>query len=82
MRLSSLPSRAAISLIRAYQICVSPLLGANCRFYPTCSRYAVEAFERYGLIRGAVLTICRLVRCGPWHPGGIDPVPREFKWRR
>lgn len=68
-------SRACITLIRGYQRFISPLLGKNCRFYPTCSQYTLEAVERFGFIRGAWLGARRIVRCGPWHPGGFDPVP-------
>ncbi len=64
-----------IALIRAYQLCLSPLLGPHCRFYPSCSQYAREAVERYGAWRGGGLAIRRLLRCHPWHEGGIDPVP-------
>ncbi|MDR1884926.1 MAG: membrane protein insertion efficiency factor YidD [Synergistaceae bacterium] len=71
-------SRAAVILIRAYQRFISPIVGPHCRFSPTCSQYAAEAFGRHGFIRGTVLTVCRLARCGPWHPGGVDPVPQEF----
>jgi uncharacterized protein len=67
--------RVAVVLIRLYQWTVSPLLGPRCRFYPSCSHYALEAFERCGVLRGAWLTLTRLVRCHPWHPGGFDPVP-------
>ncbi|MDR1510084.1 MAG: membrane protein insertion efficiency factor YidD [Synergistaceae bacterium] len=70
---------AAIALIKAYRRFISPLLGANCRFYPTCSQYALEAFQRYGFLKGAILTARRLARCGPWHPGGIDRVPDKFR---
>jgi putative membrane protein insertion efficiency factor len=61
--------------IRAYQAAVSPLLPRACRFYPSCSEYAAEALERHGALRGSWLAARRLVRCGPWHPGGCDPVP-------
>lgn len=67
--------RAAIILIRVYQYLVSPLLGSHCRFYPTCSQYAVEAIERHGIACGGLLALRRLSRCHPWHHGGIDPVP-------
>jgi putative membrane protein insertion efficiency factor len=64
-----------ISLIRFYRYGVSPLLGSNCRFYPTCSCYAQEALERHGAVRGVYLSARRILRCHPWHPGGYDPVP-------
>ncbi|HRF62242.1 MAG TPA: membrane protein insertion efficiency factor YidD [Candidatus Competibacter sp.] len=64
-----------IALIRVYQLFFSPLLGNHCRFYPSCSQYAREAVERYGVIRGVWLAIRRVLRCHPWHPGGFDPVP-------
>ncbi|MDR1916842.1 MAG: membrane protein insertion efficiency factor YidD [Synergistaceae bacterium] len=67
----------AIISIKAYRKFISPLLGQNCRFYPTCSQYAMEAYERHGFIKGTILTVRRLARCGPWHPGGVDPVPEE-----
>lgn len=62
-------------LIRCYRFALSPLLGANCRFYPSCSEYALEALERHGGARGTWLAARRLCRCHPWHPGGFDPVP-------
>ncbi|MBK5937956.1 membrane protein insertion efficiency factor YidD [Halochromatium roseum] len=61
--------------IRAYQLFLSPLLGNHCRFYPTCSQYAIEAVEQHGVLRGLWLGVRRLLRCHPWHPGGVDPVP-------
>ena len=66
---------AATTMIRVYQRWVRPALPASCRFYPSCSEYAVVALERHGLIRGLGLTIWRLLRCHPYHPGGLDPVP-------
>jgi putative membrane protein insertion efficiency factor len=65
-----------ISLIRAYQYLISPLLGHHCRFEPSCSRYAAEAIRTHGALRGVWLGLRRLSRCHPWHPGGFDPVPR------
>jgi uncharacterized protein len=64
-----------LALLRAYQYAIRPLLGANCRFYPSCSDYAREAIERHGAGRGSWLAACRLGRCHPYHPGGHDPVP-------
>ena len=63
-----------ISLIRFYQLCISPLLGNNCRYYPTCSQYAIEAIEKKGIIRGSWMAVKRICRCHPWHDGGYDPV--------
>jgi putative membrane protein insertion efficiency factor len=62
-------------LIRVYQVALSPLLGPNCRYYPTCSQYAIEAIDTHGSLRGAWMTIKRISRCHPWHEGGFDPVP-------
>lgn len=62
-------------VIRVYQYLFRPLLGANCRFYPSCSDYASEAIQRHGAGRGSWLALRRLLRCHPYHPGGVDPVP-------
>jgi uncharacterized protein len=67
--------------IRAYRMVLSPLLPPNCRFYPSCSAYAVEALTRHGALRGLYLTVRRVLRCSPWHDGGLDPVPERFGWR-
>jgi hypothetical protein len=64
-----------IGLVRLYQLLLSPLLGARCRFHPSCSCYALESLERHGAWRGVWLTLRRLGRCHPFHPGGVDPVP-------
>ena len=64
-----------ISLIRVYQYAISPFLGRSCRYYPSCSAYAVEAVEKHGAIKGGWLSAKRISRCHPWHPGGYDPVP-------
>jgi putative membrane protein insertion efficiency factor len=63
------------ALIRAYQYGISPMLGPRCRVYPACSQYALEAVEAHGLLRGSWLAVRRLLKCHPWHEGGIDPVP-------
>lgn len=68
-------SRILLALIRLYQITLSPWLGRQCRFVPTCSNYALEAIQRHGAVRGSWLTLCRLGRCRPGCPGGHDPVP-------
>jgi putative membrane protein insertion efficiency factor len=62
-------------LIRGYQLAISPLLGPRCRFYPSCSHYALEAIETHGAVRGTWLAMKRISRCHPWHEGGFDPVP-------
>jgi putative membrane protein insertion efficiency factor len=67
--------RLVAALIRGYQLAVSPLLGPACRFYPSCSQYALEAVARFGVVRGLALAALRIGRCHPWHPGGFDPVP-------
>lgn len=71
-RLATLP---LIALIKGYQYGISPLLGPRCRFWPSCSHYALEALREHGPSRGGWLALKRLVKCNPWHPGGIDPVP-------
>lgn len=68
-------SRTAIILIRLYQRIISPWLGPRCRFHPSCSVYAADALMKYGFLRGSGLALLRLIKCGPWHPGGYDPVP-------
>lgn len=64
-----------IGLIRIYQWCLSPFLGASCRFYPSCSSYAIEAINKHGAFKGSYLMVLRLGRCHPWCDGGHDPVP-------
>lgn len=67
-----------IAFIRFYQFAISPLKPPTCRFYPTCSHYGLEAIQRFGAIRGGWLTIKRILKCHPFHPGGFDPVPEKF----
>jgi uncharacterized protein len=64
-----------LALIKVYQWVVSPMLGPTCRFYPSCSRYAFEAIATHGAVKGCYLAARRLLRCHPWNPGGLDPVP-------
>lgn len=64
-----------VALVRFYQLCISPLTPASCRFTPTCSQYALEALRRHGPLRGSWLTLRRLARCHPWGGSGYDPVP-------
>ena len=68
-----------IAALRGYQYLLRPMLGANCRFHPSCSDYALEAVERHGALRGAWLAARRIGRCHPWNPGGHDPVPGSCK---
>ena len=67
----------AVFLIRGYQRFVSPFLGARCRFYPSCSQYALIVFQEWGFFRGMGMTLRRLLKCGPWHEGGVDLPPRR-----
>jgi hypothetical protein len=68
-------ARGLMSVIRFYSRAISPALPPRCRFYPTCSAYAAEAVERHGAARGSWLALRRLLKCAPWHPGGVDLVP-------
>lgn len=68
-------TRALVALLRGYQRHVSPAFPPTCRFTPSCSTFAIEALQEHGALRGSWLTLLRLLRCGPWHPGGYDPVP-------
>ena len=67
--------RLLITILSVYKACISPLLGNHCRFYPSCSSYAMDAIEAHGVIKGSYLTLKRLGKCHPWHEGGVDPVP-------
>lgn len=70
-------TRLFIGLLRAYQYLLSPFFGQHCRFTPTCSQYAIDALREHGLWRGSMLAARRVLRCHPWHPGGLDPVPER-----
>jgi uncharacterized protein len=66
-----------ISTIRFYQLAISPIKPPSCRFYPTCSHYGLEAVQRFGALKGGWLTLKRILKCHPFHPGGVDPVPEK-----
>jgi putative membrane protein insertion efficiency factor len=68
-------ARILVSIVKAYQLVLSPFFGQQCRFYPTCSHYAVEAIQKHGALRGSYYTVRRLLRCHPWCDGGHDPIP-------
>lgn len=70
-------TRFLIGLLRAYQYLLSPFFGQHCRFTPTCSQYAIDALREHGPWRGSMLAARRVLRCHPWHPGGLDPVPKR-----
>jgi putative membrane protein insertion efficiency factor len=69
-------ARVGIGAVRVYQWTIRPLIGAHCRFWPSCSEYAIEALRLHGAARGSALAAKRILRCNPWHEGGVDPVPR------
>ncbi|MFT7008129.1 MAG: putative membrane protein insertion efficiency factor [Colwellia sp.] len=71
----SAPQKLAITFIKGYQRFISPILGSNCRFYPSCSCYACEAIERFGVVKGGWLASKRILKCHPLNEGGEDPVP-------
>lgn len=74
-----IPKKSLIMLIYIYRYFIGPVVKPCCRFYPSCSCYAQQALERYGVFRGGWLSICRLLRCHPFHRGGFDPVPENNK---
>jgi putative membrane protein insertion efficiency factor len=78
-RLVRLPADVVVLLLKLWQVLVSPVYGQTCRFYPSCSSYALEAVDRHGLLRGGWLALRRLGRCHPWNPGGVDPVPPRVR---
>ncbi|MCH5194867.1 MAG: membrane protein insertion efficiency factor YidD [Oscillospiraceae bacterium] len=69
-------------IIGAYRKLISPLIPPRCKYYPTCSTYAVQAIEKHGAIKGTILAAWRLLRCNPWSLGGVDPVPDKFSFYR
>lgn len=78
----SAASTLLVGTVRAYQLVVSPLLGPNCRFEPSCSHYAIDALKTHGAARGSLLAARRVLRCNPWTEGGYDPVPPPARGRR
>ena len=82
MTARALAGRLLCTPIRAYQLLLSPMLGSNCRFAPSCSHYAIAAIDAHGPVRGLALAIARVMRCNPFHPGGYDPVPTASPLRR
>lgn len=74
-----IPAHIAVFLIRLYQTTLGRVVGGRCRFHPSCSHYAVEAIETYGLVAGGARATWRVMRCGPWSAGGIDPVRRPVE---
>jgi putative membrane protein insertion efficiency factor len=73
--LLGVPRQLVVLLLRGYRAVISPLYGPTCRFYPSCSEYALIAVDRHGVLRGGRLAVWRLLRCNPWNPGGVDLVP-------
>ncbi len=73
--IKDLPKRALLGALRFYKRQISPMLPPGCRFYPTCSVYAMQAVEKYGALKGGYLALKRILKCHPFHPGGYDPVP-------
>jgi len=74
--------RIILTILRFYRKYISPLKPPSCRFTPTCSAYAMQAVERFGVLRGLYLAARRILRCNPLNPGGVDPVPEKFSLRR
>ena len=75
VKVSSLLQKSLIFLLQVYRYLISPLIGHNCRFYPSCSNYAQLAIRQYGSCQGSYMAVRRILRCHPWHAGGYDPVP-------
>lgn len=70
-----------MALVKFYRKFISPLKSPKCKYYPTCSRYALDAIEKFGAVRGSALAVWRILRCNPWSKGGIDPVPGKFTFK-
>ncbi|MBL4781380.1 MAG: membrane protein insertion efficiency factor YidD [Porticoccaceae bacterium] len=68
-------AKSMVFLIKLYQYLISPWLGSNCRFYPTCSEYTLQALQQHGSLQGSLLAVIRICKCHPFHSGGLDPVP-------
>ena len=75
-------ARALVSLVKGYQYLVSPLLGSNCRYFPSCSSYTIEAIKLHGAAKGLVMGSWRILRCNPFSKGGYEPVPGSFEHRQ
>ncbi len=75
--ISAILRRILILPIRVYQLCLSPYIGKRCRFYPSCSVYSIEAIKQHGCLKGIYLSIKRICKCHPFHPGGVDLVPES-----
>ncbi len=83
MKIKEIPAKSVVFFVRIYRTAISPLLGGGkCRFYPTCSEYAILAFEQYGFLLGFLLSARRLLRCGPWGKCGYDPLPNREELQR
>lgn len=76
-RMSQVPRQALLGLVRAYRLLFSPWIGPVCRYYPSCSQYALDALNRHGALGGTALAAWRVLRCNPWSLGGCDPVPEH-----
>ncbi len=81
MTLGQILAQPLLWLIRGYQLVISPTRPPTCRYYPSCSAYALTSLRRFGLFRGGWLAARRLARCHPWTPGGVDHVPDQWAWR-
>ena len=77
--LRDLPRRVLVAIVRGYRLLLSPWIGSQCRFEPTCSAYALQALEQHGAVGGSYLAARRILRCHPWCAGGFDPVPASFR---